>query len=528
MIRPLAAALQKLGSLLKAPQSDPRSSGAALSYASVNVLDPSALARAFAAADRGDITDQAALFELVEEQDAHLFGELAKRRRAVTGLGWQLAAPPDATEAEIARTKELEGMLRAIPRFEDAHYDITDAIGKGFAALEINWRPGKLWLPAPDGDRPALGWVPQRLFKLEKGRLCYLRDGIPEPLAPGRWLVHEHRAKSGYIENAALFRVLAWCYAYKAYSVRDMQRFLEVYGLPLRLGKYPAGLGDKERDALLRAVRNIGSDGAGVVPDTMQIEFVQASKAGTVDDFLSAIAYWERKQSVAILGGTLTSQADGKTSTNALGEVHNQVRREIMLHDAGQVAPTLTAQLVRPIATINGLFRPERCPSFAYLTEEEIDQKKLAEVLKAAADIGMRVDVEWAHKAMQIPIAAEDAEILRAPAPSGGTGGMPVPEQPEADLRRELAALARDGRRLDDPAALSTERLQADASPQIGQWLDAIEAMLGGAGSLEEFREMLLAAYPSLGDDPLVETLADGFAALELRGISDVIDEAGA
>ena len=59
----------------------------------------------------------------------------------------------------------------------------------------------------------------------------------------------------------------------------------------------------------------VGNDGAGVVPSTMSIEFVQAMKTGSVDDFLSAIEYWERKQSMAILGGTLTSQADGKTST---------------------------------------------------------------------------------------------------------------------------------------------------------------------------------------------------------------------
>ncbi|MDR1848631.1 MAG: DUF935 domain-containing protein, partial [Zoogloeaceae bacterium] len=176
---------------------------------------------------------------------------------------------------------------------------------------------------------------------------------MPEPLTPGRWLIHEHRAKSGYIEASALFRVLAWTYAYKTYNMRDMQKFLDLYGLPLRLGKYPAGLdrdaaGKKDCDALLRAVKNIGHDGAGIVPATMQIEFVQAQKAGTITDFLSTIEYWERKQSVAILGGILTSQADGESSTNALGNVHNLVRREIMLHDVRQIEPTLSEQLVRP------------------------------------------------------------------------------------------------------------------------------------------------------------------------------------
>ncbi|MCY9814236.1 phage portal protein family protein [Aeromonas caviae] len=38
----------------------------------------------------------------------------------------------------------------------------------------------------------------------------------------------------------------------------------------------------------------------------------------------------EHSMSKAILGGTLTSQADGKSSTNALGNVHNEVREEAL------------------------------------------------------------------------------------------------------------------------------------------------------------------------------------------------------
>ncbi|HHQ4648671.1 MULTISPECIES: phage portal protein family protein [Aeromonas] len=42
--------------------------------------------------------------------------------------------------------------------------------------------------------------------------------------------------------------------------------------------------------------------------------------------------------SKAILGVTLTSLADGKSSTNALGNVHNEVRQEVRDADLGQQA----------------------------------------------------------------------------------------------------------------------------------------------------------------------------------------------
>ncbi|MCL2876915.1 MAG: DUF935 domain-containing protein, partial [Betaproteobacteria bacterium] len=313
---------------------------------------------------------------------------------------------------------------------------------------------------------------------------------------------------------SALFRVLAWTFAYKQYNVRDMQRFLEVYGLPLRLGKYPAGMGDKDRDALLRAVRNIGHDGAGVIPATMDIQFIEAQRSGTVTDFLSAVEYWERKQSIAILGGTLTSQADGKTSTNALGEVHDHVRREIMLHDIRQIEPSITRQLLRPICLVNGIFPENRLPTFAYLTEETVDQEKMVSVLAKAVEIGMEIDLGWAHRAMQIPRAAEGDEILKkAAAGSQGWGG------PYADLKRQ-AALSRQNCQ-PDPASLSVDRLVADTNADIGAWLGKMEAMLEAAGSLEEFREMLLAAFPELDDSGVAEKLTNAFAALDLHGRAD-------
>jgi phage gp29-like protein len=354
------------------------------------------------------------------------------------------------------------------------------------------------------------------------GALQYLKDGLPEPLIPGRWIIHEHRAKSGYIESSALFRVLAWTYAYKAYDVRDMQRFLEMYGLPLRLGKYPPAIGDKERDALLRAVRSIGHDGAGVVPATMSIDFVQARKTGTVDDFLSAIAYWERKQSIAILGGTLTSQADGKTSTNALGTIHDKVRREIVLHDVRQIEPTLTDQLVKPIALLNGLFPEDRIPKWAYQTEEAPDQERMVKVLKEAVSIGLRIDLDWAHGAMQIPRAAEGVTILKAEGAPVGNDEENEDDGEKAALRR-YAALKRDD--LNDPAGIAANRLQAETADEMRRMLETIEAMLQSAASLEECREMLLAAYPALDAEKMIESMTRAFTALDLAGRAEVEDE---
>lgn len=512
MIKEIKAALAKVARTgLDALQAGPRSSATTANYLSVTTIPPARLASAFAAADEGYITDQAALFNLVEEQDAHIFAELAKRRRAVTGLGWQLTPPDDANQSEIDRTEELEDILRQIPRFEDMQYDLSDAIGKGISAHEIDWQFGDTWYPK------GFIWVPQTEFRVDRtsGALQYVKNGAPEALREWGWVVHEHRAKSGYIEQAALFRVLAWTYAYKAYNQRDMQRFLEMYGLPLRLGKYPAGIDAKQRDQLLRAVRNIGNDGAGVVPANMSIEFIQAMKSGSVDDFLNAVGYWERKQSMAILGGTLTSQADGKTSTNALGHIHDKVRREIMLHDVGQIDPTMQRQVIAPIALINSMFPPDRLPVFGHLTQESVDQQKMVDVLAKAADIGMEIDVEYAHEIMQLPRADKGAKLLVATNKPTAPATTPSPANPAETALTRLVALATET----DITTAYGSQLATLCAPFEQGLIQQISAIVAEAGDFEAALEGIAALK---ADPKWAEAMQLGMTAAHLAGRADV------
>ena len=233
MIKQLKAALASVVKRgMDSIQAGPRAAqSTTVNYMSVQTLDPARLAAAFSQADQGYITEQAKLFNLIEQHDAHIFSDLSKRRRNVTGLGWQLTPTDDANQSEIDRTAELEDILRKIDGFEDMQYDLTDAIGKGLGCHETEWQTGSTWMPK------RYVWVPQTEFQIESGtgQLMYVKNGIPQPLREGGWVVHEHRALSGYIEQAALFRVLGWTYAYKAYNTVDMQKFLEKYGLPLRL-----------------------------------------------------------------------------------------------------------------------------------------------------------------------------------------------------------------------------------------------------------------------------------------------------
>jgi hypothetical protein len=101
----------------------------------------------------------------------------------------------------------------------------------------------------------------------------------------------------------------------------------------------------------------------------MLIDFKDAA-TGDPKAFELMISWCERNQSKVILGGTLTSGADGAASTNALGNVHNEVRKDLRDGDIRQLNATITRDLVYAIAAMNGLAPDgiKRCPRFGLIT----------------------------------------------------------------------------------------------------------------------------------------------------------------
>ncbi|MDW5298478.1 DUF935 family protein, partial [Acinetobacter baumannii] len=87
-----------------------------------------------------------------------------------------------------------------------------------------------------------------------------LNDGSPDGAEfwDFGWFNHLHQAKTGYISRSGLYRVLAFPFVFKNYAVRDVMEFLEIYGMPIRIGKYPSGATKEEKMTLQRAVMLIG------------------------------------------------------------------------------------------------------------------------------------------------------------------------------------------------------------------------------------------------------------------------------
>lgn len=395
-------------------------------------LTPAKLHQLLIGAESGNINDMLALFEDMEERDSHIFAELDKRKRSLLSLDWYIKPPEGASAAEKEQAATIQTLMHAIDDFDDVIKDALDAIGKGFSGQEVNWaRDGSTWYAE------SLDFViPQKFVIAPDQKTIMLGNGIndPEPLWDHAFMMHTHKAKSGYLVRGGLHRILAWPYVFKNYSVRDLAEFLEIYGLPMRLGTYPGGATDSEKYTLLRAVMEIGHRAAGIIPEGMKIDFKDAAK-GSSEPFESMIKWCEMSQSKAILGGTLTSQSDGKSSTNALGNIHEVARIEIRDSDAKQLASTISKSLVSSLMRLNyPSVHPRRYPKFEFDLSEPEDITTFSEAIPKLAGVnGMRIGAEWIHGKLNIPMAGKDEAILSV--------GNAAPTALNSELGAHYAAL---------------------------------------------------------------------------------------
>ncbi|WP_174991160.1 DUF935 domain-containing protein, partial [Pandoraea anapnoica] len=377
-------------------------------------MTPTKLYQVLDAAERGHLREQADLGMEMEEKDGHIAAEMSKRKRALLTLDYDIQPPKNATAAEQKLTEEVREWIMDMPYFEDLLLDCMDALGQGFSPQEIEWsRLGKLWYPKAFHHRPQ-GWFMNPPDNLDEIRLCSA-DMAGEPLWPGGWIVHRHRAKSGYIARCGLHRVLAWTYLFKNYSARDLGEFLEIHGLPMRIGKYGSGATDAEKDDLFAAIVDLGHNAAAVIPQEMEIDFKDAAD-GSHQPFMAMIGWCESTQSKVILGGTLTSQADGKSSTNALGNVHNEVRHDLLTSDARQIERTITRELILPMILINrGGISPLRCPRLVFETQEPEDMAAYADALPKLVSMGLTMGVDFVREKLSIPAPKPGEAVLTVP-----------------------------------------------------------------------------------------------------------------
>lgn len=489
-------------------------------------LTPAAVADILRRASMGDAHDFLLAADDIREKDLHYAAVLQTRTLAVSGLPVDIQPWDDSRAA-----KKAAALVQDVLREGDLAVligHLMDAIAKGYAVAEIVWdTSGSTWYPREIIPRPAHWFT----FDRDSGRLLRLVDGSPEgaEIPPYRMIVHPPPIHAGIPLLGGVARSALWAWVFKSYALRDWARFCELFGQPIRVGKYHQGASPDDVAVLRRAAFELGSDAAAVIPQEMVLELVESgSKSASTDLYHRLIDYLDRQVSKAVLGQTMTTDS-GSSGSLAQAKVHEQVRRELLEADARAMAATLTRDLIAPIVRLN-LGEDAPLPSLKLLVEDPEDLTALADHVVKLTQSGLPIPQWWVREKFGIPEVTDGEAVLGWAAPKTDT---PPPET--AAQARAVPALHATPHAQQPPQPDELDRLVdealADWQPMAEPLADAVQALLDAAAeaglTADEVSRRLAEALPGLPVEALAEKLARAQFAARLAGVHGREPEGG-
>ena len=461
-----------------------------------NGLTPQRLASILKAAAEGDHEAYLTLAEEMEERDPHYSSVLRTRKLAVSSLPVTVIAGSEDNQAqELA--EDIKRLIET-PEFGDLVDNALDALGKGYSVTEILWDRSSVtrWLPKE------YRWRDPRFFMFNQKepdeiRLIDTADPVNGlQLPPYKFVIHRPRLKSGLVLRGGLARLAAFSYICKMYSLKDWLGFLEIYGIPLRLGKYDNAASPEDKDILKTAVANIGSDAAAILPESMKIEFEQVSQAAGASEVFARMVEWiDRQVSKAVLGQTATTEGTpGKLGNENAQE---EVRQDLIAADAKQLANTINRDLIKPYIDIN--YGPQKVyPRAVINIPEQEDLGLLADNLSKLVPLGLQVSAQEVRAKLGLSEPGKDAELL----------GMVAPiEEPAANHVQGGSGRAINRSQPDDIDLLAADML-TDWEPQIISVTDSVVEAVKQVEDYDQLIELLPRLLENADLTKLTESLA--------------------
>lgn len=389
-------------------------------------MRPERLARLMRAADEGDTTAFFTLATEIEERDLHYGSVLNTRKLGVTSIPATIQAASDKRR-DVKIADDVQRLVSE-PAYNELVFHMLDSLGKGISFTEIIWDSSESqWMPTryEPCDQRWFGWD-----QTDLKTPFLLSDANPtgERLTPWKWITHTPLLITGLPFRGGFARpaVIAWCL--KSYTLRDWMAFLEVYGMPFRIGKYGAGVSEDDKDALLDAVRNLGADAAGIIHKDTEIEIVSTNSRGGAEAFIMTAEYWDKQMSKRVLGQTMTTD-EGQGRGKAQAEVHNDVRLTLHRHDARRICAAVRKQLIEPYVRLNYGDRVE-IPGIKMETMTAGEIETSLKNIRSLVEMGVPIEVSVARDLCSLPEPAKGAEILKI---GGVSAPSPAAEPPVDD-----------------------------------------------------------------------------------------------
>ncbi|MCB0252555.1 MAG: DUF935 family protein [Anaerolineae bacterium] len=333
--------------------------------------------------------------------------------------------------------------------------------------------------------------------------------GTRNPHGPKFWAYRAGGDNHDNFYGLGIGHQLYWPVFFKRNDIKFWLTFLEKFASPTALGKLPGALIDdsQKRNQVLAALRSIQSDSAIVIPDSVEIELIEAARSGTAD-YAGLHARMNAAISKIVLSQTMTTD-DGSSRSQA--EVHKDVRDEVVEADSDLLCGTFNRSVARWWRDLN--YPGAAVPRVWRKTEPDEDINERADRDTKIHALGYDPTEDY------IKETYGEGWVKRA-APEPGTFGLPTENLPAefAEAISEIARAKINHRSNQASIVDAAARLASQYEDVIGPRLQELIAYAEESGDLLTFRDKLNDLVAELPRKEAVEKLQRASIVSRLMG----------
>ncbi len=438
-------------------------------------------------------------------RDDQVMSMFQQRRLAVISREWEVL-PGGKSKADKMAADFMRDQLMHNVRFDTVTDKMLYGVFYGYATSECMWaRDGKhIALESIKvRDRSRFGFDGQNRLRLKT-----LQNPAGE-LLPDRkfWAFQTGADHDDEPYGLGLAHWLYWPLFFKRNDIKFWLVFLEKFGQPTSVGRYPAGAQPPEKQSLLQTLRDIGTDSGVIMPSGMEVELLEAARSGT-GDYTSLYDRMDKAIAKVIIGQTASSEGTAGRLGN--DDLQNDVRLELVKADADLVCESFNRGPAKWLTEWN--FPNAKPPKVWRRVENPEDLNKAAERDAKLNTIGYRPTL----RQIQDTYGGEYEDTQ-------ASGAQKPAEKKPAPSFTEFA----EAKEHQDPVNDMTERMVSESEDAIKTWIEHVRILAAQANTLEQLRDDLLIAFGDMPTDKLAMIMAEGFSAAQAAGRFNVADEAG-
>ncbi|RXK57558.1 DUF935 family protein [Lacibacter luteus] len=314
------------------------------------------------------------LYDLYERiiLDGHLTGIMDKRVKSVKNKKLHYKVNGNSV-------KELDDLIKSI-KFREFIELLFEKKSHGLVGFEFTIGTGFDYQV-----------IPRKHIKPEAKIIATEQNGWTGTSYEGVWnvMVLEDIKRFGFLLRCCPYAIL------KSGSLSDLAQYIELYGQPIRVGKYDAADVETKKE-LKRALKEAGASLSITIPSQAQIEIIGDNVTnGNGEVHKVMFNTCNNEMSIVVLGNTETTSNDNGGS-NAKSKEHGKQQKEIHKDDIAEMANILSSDAFKVILQSYGYpVAPGDGGSFVFEMDIDLDE------LKTKSEI-------WSVVSAKVPVADDD------------------------------------------------------------------------------------------------------------------------